>query len=164
MNFSLNADELFKIGVEIEKNGRAFYDAAAKAVFDPHARKLFAELSEWEIKHVELFENLRKNLPADARGGDYFDPASETGSYIKDAADNHIFARDVDPAALGAACKTAVEALDIALTFEKDSVVFYTAMKKLIPPHLGQASIDAIIEEEIRHVAILNGEKAKLKA
>lgn len=164
MNFALNADELFKIGVEIEKNGRLFYDAAAKAVADPHAAKLFAELSSWEVKHVELFESLRKELPVEARAGDSFDPASDTGTYIKEAADNHIFVRSKDPAALGAACKTATEALDIALTFEKDSVVFYTAMKKLIPAHLGQASIDAIIEEEIRHVAILNGEKAKIKS
>lgn len=164
MNFSLNADEIFKIGVEIEKNGRAFYDAAASAVDHPGAAKLFSELSAWEIKHVELFESLRKNLPVEARSGDDFDPASDTGNYVKDAADNHIFLKNADPAALARSCKNAVEALDLALTFEKDSVVFYTAMKKLIPAHMGQASIDSIIEEEIRHVAILNGEKAKIKA
>lgn len=162
MQFSMNADELFRIGLEIEKNGRAFYLAAAKAVAEPHAATLFGELAEWEVKHLELFDSLRKALPLEARSGDLFDPAGDTASYIKDAADNHVFIRTADPEKLGAACKTASEALNLALTFEKDSVVFYTAMKKLVAPHLGAEKIDSIIEEEIRHVAILNGELNKL--
>jgi len=162
MDYHLNADELFKVGVEIEKNGMAFYEAAAASVREPRVSALFRELAVWEVKHMELFENLRLSLPAEARRGDFFDPFSEEGAYIKDAADNHIFVKNADPAALAARCGSAIEALDFALTFEKDSVVFYTAMKKLIPPHLGQEKVDAIIEEEIRHVAILNGQKAAL--
>lgn len=162
MSYSFNADEIFGIGIEIEKNGKAFYDAVALRLAGTDAGRVFAELSSWETKHVELFDGMRKALPEDARRGDVFDPASEMAAYVKDAADNHVFIKNKDIASLAASAADAAEAFDIALTFEKDSVVFYTAMKKLVPEHLGRDKVDFLIEEEVRHVAILNREKAKL--
>ncbi len=162
MSYAFNADEIFKIGLEIEKNGRAFYEAVAARHAGTTAGKVFSELAAWETKHVELFEEMRKALPEEARKGDVFDPGSEMAAYIKDAADNHVFVRKTDITALAGSVATPAEAFDLALTFEKDSIVFYTAMKKLVADHLGRDKVDFLIEEEVRHVAILHREKAKL--
>lgn len=161
MLYAMNADEVFRIGVEIETNGKKFYETVASMMKDPVVAGIFGELAKWENHHIEIFENLRLRLPAEARLGDLFDPDGEEGGYIKDAADNHIFVKNSDIAALAAKADTPDKAFEIALTFEKDSVIFYTAMKKLIPPHLGQDKVDLLIEEEVKHVAILNKYREK---
>jgi rubrerythrin len=162
MSYYFNADEIFQIGVQIERNGKAFYEAAAERAAEPAVQSLCRELATWESKHVELFETLRGNLPPEAREGSAFDPNSEEGSYLKATADSHVFLKNRDPAALASDRASAVDLLDIAITFEKDSVVFYSAMKNAVARHLGSEKIDALIEEELRHIAILSRERAQL--
>ena len=45
---------------------------------------------------------------------------------------------------------------------EKDSVVFYLNLKKLLAETTEQKSIDEIIEEEMEHIAFLNRELTTL--
>jgi rubrerythrin len=158
MSQLLNADEIFAIGVEIEKNGMAFYTAAAEKTALPAAKKLFNELSDWEKKHVEIFENLRKALKGQ-KADDVYDPEGELSLYLKGAADNHVFVRGLTGAAAAAKCKNPREVFDTALQFEKDSVVYYTAMQRVLPASDGK-SINALIDEELKHISILTG-KAK---
>ena len=163
MAFDFNADEIFQIGVQIEQNGQRFYNMAAKNCSDPSAQKLFLDLASWESKHIDLFEELRQRLPRSGRGGDFFDPNQELSLYVKAAADSHVFLRSKDIPELASNCKTPIEALDLAVTFEKDSVVFYTTMKKLVPEHLGKNEIDTLIDEEISHISILAQKKKELE-
>lgn len=162
MSYYMNADEIFQVGVEIETNGKAFYEAAAAAAAEPGVRALCRELAGWEAKHIELFASLRRALPATAREGQVFDPDSEEQAYVKAAADSHVFVKNKDVAALAAGCRTGRELLDVAIGFEKDSVVFYAAMKALVPPELAAQSIDALVEEELKHVAILTKERDRV--
>lgn len=162
MSYYFNADEIFQIGVQIERNGKAFYEAAAERAPEPAVQSLCRELASWESKHVELFESLRRALPPEAREGPAFDPDSEEGGYLKATADSHVFLKNRNPAALVSGNSTAADLLDLAIAFEKDSVVFYSAMRNAVARHLGAEKLDALIEEELRHIAILSAEKAKL--
>ena len=162
MSFDFNADEIFQIGVQIETNGQKFYEMVSRNVLEPSAQKLFSDLARWESEHIKLFKKLRERLPNSAKRGDLFDPNQELHLYVKAAADSHVFVRNKDIPELSSHCKTPIEALDLALAFEKDSVVFYTTMKKLVPESLGKAEIDALIDEEISHIYILMQEKRKL--
>jgi rubrerythrin len=83
--------------------------------------------------------------------------------FLKATADRHVFIRNKDIQKLASTCKTPIEALDFAITFEKDSVVFYTTMKKLVPEHLGRGKIDTLIDEEISHIFILAQKKKELE-
>ena len=83
MDLVYNAEEIFQMGVEIEKNGLAFYTAAAKAAKNEQAKKLCEELGSWESKHVALFENLKAQLPASAGHEPVYDPDDELGLYLK---------------------------------------------------------------------------------
>lgn len=163
MSFNFNADEIFQMGVQIETNGQKFYETVAKSTLDPSAQKIFLDLARWESEHVELFKKLRKRLPAAATKEDLFDPNQELHLYLKATADSHVFIRNKDIPELAAKCKTPVEALDFAVVFEKDSVVFYTTMKKLVPEHLGKGEIDTLIDEEISHLYILTQKKKDLE-
>jgi rubrerythrin len=162
MSIYLNADDVFRVGVQIETNGKLFYETAAKQTQEARAKELFKELAHWENQHIELFERLRLQLPETAKEENLFDPGSELEMYIEATADSHIFIKNKDIGSLVSTLKTLQEVLDLAITFEKDSVVFYSAMKKAIPESFGKERMDALINEEIKHIAILTRQKEKL--
>jgi len=163
MSIDFNADEIFQIGIQIEVNGQTFYETVARNTSDPSAKKLFLDLAKWESEHIELFKKLRQGLPDSAKRGDLFDPNQELSLYIKATADSHVFVKTKNIPELASTCKTPIEALDLAVTFEKDSVVFYTTMRKVVPEILGKDQIDTLIDEEIRHISILTQKKREME-
>ncbi len=162
MASTFNAREVFDMGVRIEVNGKAFYEEAAKRAANAPVKKLFLELAEWESQHAALFEKMRDGLPKSAGTGELFDPTGEAALYIKATADSHVFLKNDDIVGLVTGCKGPLETLDLALMFEKDSVVFYAAMKKAVPPHLGGDKIERIMSEEIKHIGILIDKEKQL--
>ena len=46
--------------------------------------------------------------------------------------------------------------LKIALGKEKDSIVYFLALKAFVPTGTGKWKIDNIVKDEMRHIAILN--------
>jgi rubrerythrin len=163
MSFNFNADEIFQIGAQIESNGQKFYETIAKNTSNPSVQKIFLDLAQWESKHIELFKKWKEELPDSAKRGDLFDPNQELQLYLKATAESHVFLKNKDIPQLASTCKTPIEALELAVTFEKDSVVFYTSMKKLVPEHLGKSKIDSLIDEEISHIFILTQKKKELE-
>ena len=162
MAMAFNAREVFDIGVQIEANGKAFYEAAAEKTAETVTREFFLELAAWEGQHITLFGELRDALPAGAGSAQVFDPNDEAAMYLRATADSHVFVKNTDMAALVAGCRGPLEILDIAITFEKDSVVYYTTMKKVVAKNLGQDKVDRLIDEEIKHIGLLSQRRAKL--
>jgi rubrerythrin len=163
MSTYFNADEIFQMGIQIETNGQRFYETVANHTSEATIRKLFSELSRWESEHIDLFDKLRQALPDSAKKGDLFDPNQELQLYIKATAESHVFIKNKDITDLASKCKTPSEALDLAITFEKDSVVFYATMKKVVPEDFGKRQIDFLIDEEINHISILVQKGRELK-
>jgi rubrerythrin len=162
MSLGFNAREIYDMGVQIEQNGKSFYEAAAKKSSNAFVRELFKELSAWEARHVKLFEKLRDELPANAGPAVIHDPDGEAEQYLQATADSHVFMKEVDVVGLVAGCKDPFTILNLALTFEKDSIVFYTTMKKVVAPNLGQETIEQLIDEEIKHIGMLIDRQKKL--
>ena len=162
MSIDFNADEIFQLGIQIETNGKQFYEAVAKNSLDPSVKGLFSELAKWESEHQQLFDSLRKALPDSAKREILFDPQGEFSFYLQAMAESHVFVKHKDIHGLASKCKTPLEALDLAITFEKDSVVFFTTMKRVVPEHLGKDKIDLLINEEIKHISILIQKKKDL--
>jgi len=162
MAMAFNAREVFDIGVQIEANGKAFYEAAAKKTAETATREFFLQLAAWEAQHIKLFGELRDALPAGAGTAEVFDPNDEAALYLQATADSHVFVKNKDMVGLVAGCKGPQEILDLAMTFEKDSVVFYTTMKKVVAPNLGQDKVDRLIDEEIKHISMLSQRKANM--
>ena len=158
-----NASEIFQMGIEIEKNGRAFYSACAQSAAAPEVRKLCGELSQWEGAHVAIFEQLKKDLPQSAYGESVFDPDNELSLYLKAAADSHIFVVNKDMASFAASLTAADDILGKALYFEKDSVVLYASMLRMVPEHLGKKTVEKILDEELKHISIITRQMASFK-
>jgi rubrerythrin len=158
-----NAEEVYRIGIEIEKNGRQFYQAAAEATSDPDIAALMRELAAWEDRHVALFTELAAGLPDGAGSGDALDPDGDVQRYLKAAADSHVFLqKGLDVAELARGCTGPEDVLKLALRFEKDSVVLYSTMQQLVPKDLGQETISSLALEEMQHVSIIQEKLAVL--
>jgi rubrerythrin len=163
MSQLFNADEIFKIGIQIESNGREFYLAAAEKSDDIDLKKLFTELAVWESRHMTLFESFRSKLPALLKNENVYDPDNNIHLYLKSVADSTVFVKGSDMSKTVQLCKSPADILEKALTFEKESVVFYSSMKEIVPDALGKTEVDKLVVEELFHVGLLTKEINKLK-
>ena len=155
MPISYNAGEILEIAAQIEKNGKEFYTLAHQKTTDPDARALLKELAVWEDEHAAIFDCLLKNVIARTGVEPGFDVDDDTWEYMKAAADSHIFVANANLPRLLDTCTTAREVLEMALRFEKDSVVFYATVRKIVPEGEDRDAVGRVEEEEMRHVAII---------
>jgi len=150
MSYDFNADDVFEMAEQIEKNGAAFYRKAAESVSDPDARQFLDGLAAMEDDHEKTFSSMRKKLTETEQTKTVFDPQNEAAAYLKALADTRVFfEKEIDTTSMQAILKAAILA-------EKDSIVFYLGMKDLVPENLGQSHLDAIIKEEMSHIKLLS--------
>jgi rubrerythrin len=149
------ADDVFTMAVRIEENGNAFYKAAAEKTDNPQVKELFEKLARMEEGHIAAFKAMRSRLPGAFPADAVWDPEGLAESYLQTTADTHIFA--TEEAARGLrGISTPLQALDMAIQFEKDSVAFFLGMKELLPDPSGKGEIDQLIESEMDHVRMLS--------
>ena len=152
MVYEFNADEIFEIAEQIEKNGARFYRTAADNINDLSKKQLLIDLAKMEDEHEQIFKKMRKELIADEKVLTTFDPDGESEGYLRALADTRIFyEKKINT-------KSFKEILTSAITAEKDSIVFYVGMKDLVPTHLGKEKLDSIIKEEMSHIRLLSKE------
>ncbi len=150
MGLGFNADEIFEMAEQIERNGAKYYREAAEAVTNEADKKFLVELAVMEDDHEVTFADLRKNLAADEKEAVTFDPEDEAAQYLKALADTRVFyQKDIDLSSMEGILKGAI-------TAEKDSIVFYLGMKDLVGGTRGKDRIDAIIKEEMKHIKLLS--------
>jgi len=156
MALDFNADEIFEMAVQIEKNGAAFYRKAATNVAGEE-KDFLLELAKMEDDHEITFKGLRKELTAGQKESATLDPEDMAPQYLKALADTRVFfEKDLDPTTMKDILKAAIGA-------EKDSIVFYLGMKELVPAKLGKDKIDDIIKEEMSHIRLLSARLLKSK-
>ena len=157
MSYDFNADDIFEIAQQMERNGAAFYRDAAGSVDDSSVKEFLLEFAAMEDEHEKTFIELRKELTAAEKTPTVFDPNNESALYLKALADTRVFfKKEIDTATIEGIFKSAI-------TAEKDSIVFYLGMKDLVPGALGKDRMDAIIKEEMGHIKVLSQKLAALK-
>ena len=157
MRYDFNADEIFEIAEQLERNGEKFYRTAAAAIDDAGHKELLLRLAEMEVEHEKTFKQLRADLTKGEKAATVFDPEGEAVLYLKALADTRVFfKKEMDTSSMEKILKAAIEA-------EKDSIVFYLGMKNAVPDNMGQERVDAIIKEEMDHIRLLSRELVQLK-
>jgi len=157
MSYDFNADDIFEIAEQLERNGAAFYRDAAGSVDDSSVKEFLLEFAGMEDEHEKTFIALRKELTTAEKTPTVFDPNNESALYLKALADTRVFfKKEIDISTVEGIFKSAI-------TAEKDSIVFYLGMKELVPGALGKDRMDAIIKEEMGHIKILSQKLAALK-
>jgi len=51
MGYDFNADEIFEMAEQIERNGASFYRKSAESIDDPAEKKLLLDLAAMEDEH-----------------------------------------------------------------------------------------------------------------
>jgi rubrerythrin len=157
MSYDFNADEVFEMAEQMERNGAKFYRNAAGYTQDPANKKFLQELAAMEDEHEKIFKSMRAELSAKEKESTVFDPEGEATLYLRALADIRVFfEKEIDVTSMKKILKSAIEA-------EKDSIVFYLGMKEAVPEKFGRAQLDNIIKEEMGHVRLLSGKLVELK-
>jgi rubrerythrin len=156
MMYDFNADDMFEMAEQLERNGARFYRDAAAAVTEAKYRDLLLKLAAMEDEHEKTFVRLRSELGAAEKKPTVFDPDNEAVLYLRALADTRVFyEKQIDTSSMTAILKDAI-------TAEKDSIVFYLGMRDAIPEDLGRKRLDGIIKEEMGHIHLLSKELTAL--
>jgi rubrerythrin len=161
MSISFNLDEIFEMAEQIEKNGVDFYREAAKKVADKKTRDMFIALAGMEDGHLKIFQEMRKQLGVSDKEPTSFDPDNESAFYLQAMAASHGIEGKKDRLTKLSGNETIREIFEIAVNAEKNSIVFYAALKEIVSA-TGRNKVDTIISEELGHLAILETQLAQL--
>ena len=150
--------EIVKIGIQIEKNGYDFYNILAGSTKNFHAQGTFKYLAGEEKKHIASFEKLLDSVesyePTETYLGEY-------QQYVKALAEEYIFTKANKGKETAGTASNEVDAIDMGINFEKDSILFYDEMKKFVPSSEHKA-IDELINQEKQHLAKLSSLRTQL--
>ena len=161
MGVVFNAEEIFAVAIKIEENGAAFYRRAAELQkSSPHFGMLEA-LARMEDAHKKTFEEMKQTIPENFKAETSYDPFDEVTMYLGAMADAHGGEGSPNVAARLTGKESFSDIIDIALGLEKSSILYYLGLKDLVPERLGKEKIDAIIEEEKKHVVQLQRVKTQ---
>ena len=158
MSISFSASELVNIAIDIERRGIAFYDIMAKSTENITARSAFHYLADMEREHVKIFQAVLdeadKYQPSEAYAGEYAD-------YLQALVDNAIFTDDMVTSEMATQADSDIKALELGISAEKDSILFYYEMRDIMPQRAHPA-INNIIAEEKSHLREISELKKKL--
>lgn len=148
------ASDVLTAAQEIEQRGKVFYTRLAETATDPLLADTFRFLAGEEDKHWQTFHAMA------ARVGEVELPAwateEEYVAYLTALIDSHTLFRLGDVATLRQFVGSREEALQTAMGFEKDTIVFFMEMRDFVPEG-EQAAVQACVDEERRHLRLLAG-------
>jgi rubrerythrin len=152
---TFNADEIFEMAEEIERNGAKFYSQASEKAPTDDMKKFFNNMANMEEHHLKIFEQMRQELSSEEKGQTVYDPNDESAQYLQTMAEGHGYEGRISPTQDLTGSESMKEVIEIALNAEKDSVVFYYGLKSLVPEKAGRDKIEKIILEELSHITTL---------
>jgi rubrerythrin len=159
--YRFNANEIFQMAIDIEENGRLFYEKAQGLVDNPEVKDMFAKLANDEIEHKKKFISLKAQLPESAKVPTVWDPDNELDQYLRMMAGMNVFRSDVSVQKALDQVNNTTDALELAIQFEKDSVVFYLTMQDATEEKRGRELIGQLVQEEREHLRRLTFELAR---
>ena len=148
---AFSASEIVDIARQVERCGEAFYEHAARKVKNPRVAALFRHLQGEEVAHAGVFEKLLSRLalgPAEWRKDDDY------VGYMRALADKRVFPNPDAAAEAVAALRDERAAIDLALRFEKDTILFLQGLRRMVQPE-DASTLDDMVAEEETHVARL---------
>jgi rubrerythrin len=147
MSYLLDVKEILEFAIYIEQRGYEFYVGAIKNFGEPRITELFQYLADEEFKHEEFF----KKLLEQSGGIKAESPDPEYEAYMREFCKAHSLADRKATAARLAKASGLEEVLDMAMDFEKDSIIFFSELKEIYTKG-NSAAVDKIIHEEMGHL------------
>jgi rubrerythrin len=163
LGINLTANEVLEIAVQIERNGMIFYQEAARLAKRADDRRLLESLAEMEADHERIFVEMQATLTPAERAGSEIEGDAEAAQFLRAIAGGHVFDVTANPADILTGQESPQEILSTAIGLEKESVVYYSALREIITSPASKAKVEQVIREELRHVAQLSRQRAALR-
>jgi len=158
VSISFSGSELINIAIGIERRGIAFYDIMTRSTENAMARDVFQHLADMEREHAQIFQGMLseadKYQPSETYTGEY-------AAYFQALVDSAVFSDNMVTSEITTRVETDIEALELAIGAEKDSILFYYEMRDIMPRG-AQPTVNKIITEEKSHLRQLSELKKKL--
>jgi rubrerythrin len=159
MSIVFSAGELINIAIGIEQRGITFYDIMSRSTDNAQARDIFEGLVGMERQHLRVFQDMLGETggqpPPEVSGQEY-------AGYFQAILDTAVFTDDMITSEMATGVASDVQAIELGIGAEKDSILFYYEMRDLMP-HRFAALVSSIIAEEKSHLQQLTGIKKKLQ-
>ncbi len=143
-----NAHDLLELALQIERNGHAFYTAVSRTAKASTLRDLCLFLAGEEEKHLAIFQGLLEKVGRRPLPESY---AGEYQAYVEALAGSRVFVGDDAWRRLAEEAKTDVQALNTAIQFEKDTILFFVEMRGLLARR-DQPIVAELVNQERQHV------------
>lgn len=159
MGYSIK--EIIDIAVGFEEAGHDFYTRCIEKFKDENIREIFSFMAKEELNHKKTFKSMSKSNESSA--GIFTD---EYFLYIKAIGGGRVFGKE-DIGQIADSINTPAEAVQKAFMDEKNSILFYSELKKMYREGSEEIKLlDEILEEERKHVITLVDimEKMQLKS
>lgn len=154
--FTCNPSELMELAIQIEKNGYNYYTKMLKQAKDEGVIKIFTYLAKEEKQHIDDFKKLRDSIaePAYEIADEYNSPEMET--YLKAMFDGRVFPNLESLDEIANEITNDEEAIRHALSFEKDTIVFFSEILNMLgEDEENKSVIKELIRQEKIHIAKL---------
>jgi len=156
-----SVNEIIEMAVQIERNGYAFYNEAAKRKdLDDDSRKLITWLRDAELDHEKTFLRLRDEV--DNMVLELSTDWDMVAAYLKTIVESRIFNSEDSAIRKAAEAKDLMGVIDNAITFEKDTLLYFHAISDGISNDKAKTALRRIINEEVSHILKLNDFKKSL--
>jgi rubrerythrin len=159
----LNLKEIIEIAIQIEKSGAAFYKRLKELADSDETRELFDYLEAAEYQHIADFTDVLKSALAKHKNMEYSTTEEEL-LYLRAFASRQIFSSPEDAINKAEGFTDQLDAIDMAIDFELNSVGFYREMADLIEDPADKASVEELQKQEKAHAANLYRIRNKLTA
>ena len=149
----LTGDEIIEIAIHLEESGEAFYTVAAEKANDLDIKALFEELALQEMYHRRAFQQMDRGTVQAALTPDQWDEfQAYTGALLQQS----FFDEPENALNLAARAQDERTALQAALSFEKETLLFFYELRDVVRSP-GQQVVERIIREEKQHIKRLSG-------
>lgn len=150
-----SVNEIIELAVQIERNGYAFYHEATKRKgLDDRSLDFLTLLRDQELNHEKTFLNLRDDM--DSTMLELSQDWDMVSSYLKTIVESRIFDSEHSAIRMASEASDLRSIVDFAITFEKDTLLFFHAINDAITNPKARQALARIINEEVSHVLRLN--------
>lgn len=145
MNASFQMEDLFNVLIELETKGSENYEYLASKTDDQRMIGFFLNLAKQELRHKVIYEGYKKEFLVFEES----EITPEYKEYMSVLLHNSISILNQKEVS-----KDSLIAYDMAITLEKDTILFLSEMKNIIPVSMHK-KIDILMNEERQHLKFL---------
>ena len=147
-------NDIVEMAVRMEQNGYAFYDKALqRSDLDNETRSILTTLRDDEKEHEKIFQALRDKI--DNNEIEQNPNWDEAQFYMESIVKTHVFHEPNNAIQMAQKAENAIDLIRYAIQFEKDTILFFFSLSKYVKGQKAEKILDAIINEEMKHIGKL---------